>query len=299
MKLLKHLKKTVPEKYHKMLTPDYGVGCKRRIFDATWFPGLNDERIELTTEHLRRVNPTSVIIQEDIDRSSKEPQPVPEEREVPADIIVLANGFETAKWFHPLNVIGRGGTNLTDEMERRGGAQAYLGSAMDGFPNFFAIFGPNTATGHSSVILASENMIEHSLHFIEKVLNGDATTVEVKREAEMAYTDEIQSACKRTVFNSGGCHNWYVHGDWNTTVYPYTQFDFMYRCLFPNWSHWDVEYTRKGIWKNRMITLAKAAALAFAITVPFRAKQYNESLAGLKNMISKVAVQALKAVAAQ
>jgi hypothetical protein len=33
--LLAHMKKTVPKKYHEILTPDYGVGCKRRIFDAT------------------------------------------------------------------------------------------------------------------------------------------------------------------------------------------------------------------------------------------------------------------------
>ena len=29
-----------------------------------------------------------------------------------------------------------------------------------------------------------------------------------------------------------------------------SQFDFGWRCMFPNWSHWDVEYTRKGVvWK--------------------------------------------------
>jgi len=33
--LLAHMKKIVPKKYHEILTPDYGVGCKRRIFDAT------------------------------------------------------------------------------------------------------------------------------------------------------------------------------------------------------------------------------------------------------------------------
>jgi hypothetical protein len=32
--LLAHMKRTVPKKYHEILTPDYGVGCKRRIFDA-------------------------------------------------------------------------------------------------------------------------------------------------------------------------------------------------------------------------------------------------------------------------
>ena len=91
---------------------------------------------------------------------------------------------------------------------------------MDGYPNFFMIFGPNTATGHSSVILASENMVKYSLKFIKKILDGDADTVEVKREAEEAYTEDLQRACSKSVMNSGGCHNWYVNDGWNGTVYP-------------------------------------------------------------------------------
>lgn len=36
-KLLKHMRKSVPEKYHDILTPNYAVACKRRIFDASWY----------------------------------------------------------------------------------------------------------------------------------------------------------------------------------------------------------------------------------------------------------------------
>jgi cation diffusion facilitator CzcD-associated flavoprotein CzcO len=105
-------------------------------------------------------------------------------------------------------------------MEDRGGAQAYLGTALDDFPNFFMIFGPNTATGHSSVVMASENMVNHSLKFIKLILNGEASLVEVKKEAEMRYTAEMQEALKDTVWRSG-CSSWYFTKDgWNSTVYP-------------------------------------------------------------------------------
>lgn len=92
---------------------------------------------------------------------------------------------------------------------------------MDAFPNFFLIFGPNTATGHSSVVMASENMVGYSLKFIKLILNGEAKSVEVKKEAEMTYTAELQEALKDTVWKSGGCSSWYVNKDgWNSTVYP-------------------------------------------------------------------------------
>jgi cation diffusion facilitator CzcD-associated flavoprotein CzcO len=218
--LIKRMKKVVPEKYHEILTPDYGVGCKRRIFDKRWLRSLNDDKIELTTQPFTRVNENSVIIGPGVTYPTNAKSELPE-REVPADIIVLANGFDTTKWLHPLRVAGKGGKDLVETMEERGGAQAYQGTAMDGFPNFFMIFGPNTATGHSSVVMASENMVNYSLKFLKLLLSGDASTVDVKHEAEVKYTAMIQKALKNTVFMSGGCLSWYFTNDgWNSTVYP-------------------------------------------------------------------------------
>jgi cation diffusion facilitator CzcD-associated flavoprotein CzcO len=219
---LKHMQKTVPQKYHAMLTPDYGVGCKRRILDKRWFPSLNDDKIELTTQPLSRVTEKGVVLGAGVTYPPDAKKDDFPEREVPADIIVLANGFDTTKWLHPLRVEGREGKDLVETMDQRGGPQAYLGTAMDGFPNFFLIFGPNTATGHSSVVMASENMINHSLNFIKLLLNGEASTVDVKHEAEVAYTTELQKTLKTTVWMNGGCTSWYYDkkDGWNSTVYP-------------------------------------------------------------------------------
>lgn len=127
--LLRHLKRTVKnEKYVEMLTPDYGVGCKRRIFDATWFPGLNDSKIDLTTQPLKTVQERSVTIGPGQTYPETGPRVAQDEREIPADVIVLANGFDTTKWLHPLKVTGKDGKDLVQVMEERGGPQAYQGS---------------------------------------------------------------------------------------------------------------------------------------------------------------------------
>ena len=110
--LIDHMKRSVPEKYHEMLTPDYGVGCKRRIFDETWFPSLSNPAIELTTLPLSSIQPKGVTLgpgrtyPDPKDQSSKVPS---EERQLPADVIVLANGFELKTWLHPLRVAGKDG----------------------------------------------------------------------------------------------------------------------------------------------------------------------------------------------
>ncbi|KAF2120597.1 monooxygenase [Lophiotrema nucula] len=265
-KMLGRVKKIAPEKYHEILTPNYGVGCKRRIFDKRWLNSLNDPKIELTTQPLKRVNETSVTIGPGVTYPENAKDEDFPEREVPADVIVLANGFDTTRWLHPLKVAGKTGNDLVEEMEKRGGAQAYQGTAMDGFPNFFLIFGPNTATGHSSVVMAAENMVNYSLKFIKLILNGEISTVDVKHEAEVAYTADLQKKLKDMIWMKGGCSSWYYTNDgWNSTLYPYTQIDFYRRCFFPKWSDWNVAYTSKGV-KQIWATRAKRV-LAVAIVV--------------------------------
>jgi cation diffusion facilitator CzcD-associated flavoprotein CzcO len=106
-------------------------------------------------------------------------------------------------------------------MNARGGPQAYQGTAMDGFPNLFITIGPNTANGHTSILLAIENQVQYSLKFISKILKGDATIVEVKKSAEIAYTKKIQSALKDMIWTRGGCTSFYfMENGWNPTVYP-------------------------------------------------------------------------------
>jgi cation diffusion facilitator CzcD-associated flavoprotein CzcO len=225
-KVLENMRKKVPEKYHEIMTPDYGVGCKRRIFDKRWLKSLNDPKIDLTTQPLNRVTESGIVIGPGATYPPNATAKDYPEKEIPADIIVLANGFDTTRWLHPLKVVGKGGQDLVQLMDDRGGAQAYQGTAMDGFPNFFMIFGPNTATGHSSVVMASENMVQYSIKFIKLVLNGEAKTVDVKKEAEEAFTAEMQEALKDTVWRSG-CSSWYyTENGWNSTVYPYV-------CSFP------------------------------------------------------------------
>jgi len=219
IELLAHMKKTVPKKYHEMLTPDYGVGCKRRIFDASWFPSLNDPNIDLTTLPLKSIAEGTVTL-----GPGKDPITDTEvdEKVLPADVIILGNGFEVLKWLHPLEIIGRNGVKLHDVFDARGGPQMYMGMALDGFPNFFTIFGPNTATGHSSVILASENMVNMSLKFIGPILKDDVRITEIKKAAELEWARDIQEALKKRVWSTGGCASWYkTEGGWNSTVYPF------------------------------------------------------------------------------
>ena len=263
--LLAHMHKLVPKEYHEILTPDYEVFCKRRVVDDGWFKSLQAPNVDITTLPLTSVQPRTVTLGPGryFPPLSKTDSKAPTaEKVIPADVIIMANGFETNEWLHPLDVTGRNGRSLYKTWAERGGAQAYLGTAMDGFPNFFLLFGPNTATGHTSVILASENMVNYSLNFIKPILAGDVTTYEVTESAERAWTADVQAQLKNSVFTSGGCRNWYTsENGWNSTTYPRNQVDFTLRCMFPRWDHWQAQYTRKGLVKLNLGRLLKLFTL--------------------------------------
>lgn len=220
-KFLDYMRETAPKKYHEILTPNYTLGCKRRIIDGTWYRSLNAPNVELTTQPLTRVHAKSVIIGPGRHYPPSSGEKVEDVREIPADVIIMANGFETNQWLHPLRVLGRQNKNLQDVWAERGGAQAYQGIAMDQFPNFFMLFGPNTATGHTSVIFATENAVNYSLNFIKPILDGTVSSYEIKEEAERTWSKQVQDQLQKTVFRRGVCSSWYITADgWNSSTYP-------------------------------------------------------------------------------
>ncbi|KAG6886526.1 hypothetical protein C0992_003560 [Termitomyces sp. T32_za158] len=70
------------------------------------------------------------------------------------DVIILATGFCVDKY--PLHIEGKSGRTVQDYYNSKGGPTAYMGTTVPGFPNLYILAGPNTATGHSSVIFTEE-----------------------------------------------------------------------------------------------------------------------------------------------
>lgn len=263
--LLDYMHRMVPEKYHRILTPDYEVFCKRRVIDDGWFASLQQENVELTARKPKKLGPRHLTLSDELSYPVGEKDPSGQDRDIPCDVLVMANGYQTNEWIHPLDVMGRDGQLLSQVWKKQGGAGGYLGAAMHGFPNFFIVFGPNTATGHSSVILASEVMSDYALNFIGPLLRGDTQMAEIKEAAERAYTAEVQRSLKTSVYNSGGAKNWYVSDGWNSTTYPRSQVDFWLRCHLPRFRHWDLTYTSKGLVKLWLGVGLRAALLAALI----------------------------------
>ncbi|KAE8371082.1 hypothetical protein BDV26DRAFT_299123 [Aspergillus bertholletiae] len=216
-KLLQYMRRSVPETYYEILTPGYEVGCKRIVHDAGWFQSLQHPKVTLSISSVKRVDDHTIVI----NSTSNGPGSDPVEVCVPADAIILATGYNTSTLFHGIRIIGKYGKNLHHLWEERGGPHAYMGIAVDHFPNFFMLFGPNSSSGHSSAIVNIENSMNYCLKFIRGIVTGEISSWEVKIASCKQWTSKIQDASAKSIWVSGGCTNWYVdQAGWNSMIYP-------------------------------------------------------------------------------
>ena len=134
-----------------------------------------------------------------------------------ADVIVLATGFKLGLATAPFPIIGRNGRSL-DEVWA-GGAVAYKGMTVSGFPNWFIMMGPNTGPGHTSVLVYTEAQIKHALQAIRKIQGEDLKYMDIRQDVQDRYNEGIQKRMKHMVW--GGCKSWYLNADGtNHSLYP-------------------------------------------------------------------------------
>lgn len=150
-------------------------------------------------------------------------------------------------------------------------------------------------------------MIQMTLQLIKPILGGQASTVEVKKSAEIAYTQDIQKQCKKTVWHMGGCSSWYFDATskdhWNSTVFPYSQVWFWFRCTYLTWSDWKIRYTPQGKREKRSQMLKRAATLIVLAAAIVKARRAGLTLSnpvglvrGLCRMIALSGAETLRYV---
>ena len=194
------------------LTPTDPMGCKRILVSSHWYPALQLPQVELCTDRVVEIRAHSVVTADGT------------EREI--DTLVLGTGFAATGFLLPMRVTGRAGRDLHEQWS--GGASAYLGTAVPGFPNFFTLYGPNTNLGHNSILFMIESQVGWVVQAVQQLRRGTAW-IDVRPEAARAFDDWVQARTRRTVF-AGGCTSWYLTADGrNTQNWPASSLTFRRR----------------------------------------------------------------------
>jgi len=194
------------------LTPDYPIGCKRLLLTNEYLATMARPNVDLVTDGIRRVTETGIETRDG--------------RHHEVDTIIYGTGFAATEFLSPMRIVGRGGRDLNEAW--RGGAMAYLGVAVPGFPNFFMLYGPNTNLGHNSIVYMIESQIRHVMRCLRTMRRQGAACVDVDAQRYVRYNAQIQQRLSTSVWN--GCTSWYVDANGhNSTNWP--GFTLTYRWL--------------------------------------------------------------------
>lgn len=182
------------------LTPDYPMGCKRTLLSNDWLRTLVQPHVEVISEGIREVAPGGIRSEDG------------RLREV--DAIVYGTGFAATEFLAPMEIRGLNGCSLRERWS--GGAEAFLGMSVSGFPNLFVVYGPNTNLGAGSIIYMLEQQTRYIAQAATLLRQRGLASLEVRAEVQQQFNAMLQQRNKSTVFEAG-CHSWYLTADGRNT----------------------------------------------------------------------------------
>ncbi|MCW2598769.1 MAG: putative flavoprotein CzcO associated with the cation diffusion facilitator CzcD [Frankiales bacterium] len=209
---LRHLEAQVPDpELRKILTPSYGFGCKRVLISNDYLPALTQPNVSVVPHGVSEIRPHAVVAADGSEHA--------------VEVIVYGTGFHVMDIAVGHRITGRAGATLSQEWGDR--PTAHRGTTVFGFPNLFLLMGPNTALGHSSVVLMIEAQIAYVLEALKAMERRGASSIEVTASAQHAYNVDLQTRLSTTVWSQGGCKAWYTNSSghnfalWPTHTYTF------------------------------------------------------------------------------
>ena len=223
---LKNIARSVKDPVlREKLTPNFALGCKRILQSNTWYRALAQPHTTVLAG-VREIAGRHVI---DTQGRSAE-----------VDVLIFATGFEVANPPIAQHIIGASGQRLADQWQ--GSPQAYLGTMVPDCPNLFLTLGPNLYTFSSAFV-----MIEAQLQFIRSALTtarqDRLATITVNPTRLANYTQKVQTALQRTVWNSGCASYFLDRNGRNSTNWPWTTFYMRWRLRRFRAAEFDVTHT--------------------------------------------------------
>ena len=192
--------------------PTYPPFGKRMLMDNGWFRMLRKPNVHLVTERVTSIRPHSVVAADG--------------SEHPADVLVLATGFDVLRFISTYEVRGRGGRALREAWDDDN-AKAYLGMAVPGFPNFFTLYGPNTQPGHGgSLIFVIEQQVHYLMDLVQQMAERGIATVDCRVDVHDRYNAAVDQVHEHMVWTHPGMETYYRNDRGRVVVnYPYRNVD--------------------------------------------------------------------------
>jgi cation diffusion facilitator CzcD-associated flavoprotein CzcO len=193
------------------LTPGFEVGCKRIVFSNDYLRCFTQPQVALVTAGIERVVADGIVTADGQHHA--------------LDLLVCATGFDVQ---HSLALPITGLASQTLQQAWRDAPEAWMGTAVAGFPNLFLLLGPNTATGHTSTLLFIEPQTRFVLRAMQAVQARGRRWVAVPAPLMARFNAELQQRLAGSVWMQ--CRSWYrAEGGRNVAIWPGYTREFRHR----------------------------------------------------------------------
>jgi 4-hydroxyacetophenone monooxygenase len=206
------------------VVPDIPIFCKRIVMDLGYLDTLMRDDVALEIDPIDHVTANAIVTKTG--------------KEIRADVIALATGFEIAKMLGPLRVIGRGGRDLGAEWGEEE-ARAYIGCQVPGYPNFFMTGGPNSAPNHAAgQNIVSERQVHYMIESLDYARAQGKRTIEPTREAYEAFNRQIDERMPQMIWSHPKAESYYRNSKGRVFLsWPYRLVDYWNVTRAPNPEH--------------------------------------------------------------
>ena len=209
------------EALQESLTPTYPIGAKRVLFSDKYYAALARNNVELVLGTPAKMTANGITDTHDVSRNH--------------DVIIYSTGFHTNPFLKSIEMHGAGGQTIAEKWAD--GAHAYLGVSSSGFPNMFMLYGPNTNTGHTSIIFKLECQTDYVLQLMSHAEH--AGPLAVKAEVEQSFNEEMQTRLERLAWNAVE-NSWYKDGARLTNNWPGSSVEYKRRTRSPIFADFEI-----------------------------------------------------------
>jgi cation diffusion facilitator CzcD-associated flavoprotein CzcO len=179
----------------ELLAPKNTIGCKRLCVDIGYFETFNRPNVRLidvSEAPIETITPGGLKVCG---------------RDYAADAIVFATGFDAMTGaILRIDIRGRGGMALREHW--REGPCTYLGLAIAGFPNLFAITGPGSPSVLTNMLPTIEQHVDWIADALDYLRVRGLSCIEPSAAAEDAWGADVAELAGSTLRYT--CGSWYL-----------------------------------------------------------------------------------------
>ncbi len=184
-----------PAVAEKLVPQHYPVGTKRLCVDTDYYVTYNRDNvtlIDLRKTPIEAITPHGLRTQE---------------QDYTLDNIVFATGFDAMTGaLLSIDVRGRQGQTLRETWEA--GPRTYLGLAVAGFPNLFAITGPGSPSVLSNMIVSIEQHVDWIADCMTYMRERGYAAIEATAEAQEMWVAHVNDVGNLTLYPQA--NSWYM-----------------------------------------------------------------------------------------